>query len=837
MSALLDPLAPAGPAPPPPPRPAPVLDLAPYPFGAARALERELGVSSVLAQVLARRGLTDPAEAGAWLRADERHDPRELAGMEEAVALVRRHVETRTRITVHGDYDVDGVCSTAILVRALRALGADVDWHLPSRLDDGYGLSRATVERLAARGTRLLLTADCAITAVEEVALAHTLGLDVLVTDHHTPRADGALPDAPLVHPALGGYPCADLCAAGVVHKLVEALGGSELAEEDLDLVALATVCDVVALRGENRRLVRAGLRAMAAGRRPGLRALLAVAKVDPGSLDASSLGFRLGPRINAAGRLHRADAGVELLLTPDPERAREIALELDAANGERRAVEQRIRWEAEAQVAALGDRPAYVLWGEDWHPGVVGIVAARIAERFHRPAVLVALPVEAAAGQAGRPEGTEGSGSGRSIPAFDLLGGLDACAGHLLRHGGHRAAAGLTIAPGELESFRAAFEEHARGVLAPEDLVPRRRVDAVVPGGELGLALAEDLARLEPCGQGNPAPLLLLPAARCADPRPMGEGGDHLRFTVEAGGARARAVLFRCGGALPVPAGEPADLVVSLETREWNGAVEPRLLLRGAHPPAPGPIEVLGEPREEEWLAAALAAACHHTEPLGRDRERGGDTGASRREVVDRRGVGPAGVLADLVRTAEPVLAVVADVPRRLPGLAAHLGGYAVCSWRTLAADPCAARRFTHVVALDPPATAGPSVPGPGWMHLAWGAEEAAFAVRVHEADHDLRPALAELYRALRAAAGGQLRGPALVSALAGAGAHPRIPGTAGRLVRVLEELGLAVLDADGPALRLAGDARTDLERSPTARAAREALETGRRRLEGSAA
>ena len=256
------------------------------------------------------------------------------------------------------------------------------------------------------------MTVDCAITAVEEVARARAAGIDVIVTDHHSPRADGALPDAPIVHPRIGGYPCPDLCAAAVAHKLAQALLAAHgedprLADEDLDLVALATVADVVPLQGENRRLVREGLRRLASTRKPGLRALMDVAKVDPSTIDAGAIGFRLGPRLNAAGRLYRADAGLELLLTEDHERARAVALELDANNTERRDVETRIRFEAEAQVAEQGSAAAYVLASDGWHAGVIGIVAARIAERHHRPCVLIAL------------DGEEGTGSGPLDPAL----------------------------------------------------------------------------------------------------------------------------------------------------------------------------------------------------------------------------------------------------------------------------------------------------------------------------------------------------------------------------------------------------------------------------------
>ena len=483
------------------------LAVAPYDFAAAESLAGALGCSHVLAQVLVRRGLQDPDVARAFLAAEESHPLDAFGGLRDAAARILGHVGRRSRITVHGDYDVDGICATAVLVRVLRTLGADVDWFLPSRIDDGYGLARATVERLAVRGTDLLITVDCAVTAVEEVALARTLGLDVIVTDHHTPRADGALPAAPIVHPRLGANPCPDLCATGVAYKLAGALlqGAGEdpaLADEDLDLVALATVADVVPLADENRSLVRRGLGALASTRKHGLRALMDVARVDPSGLDETAIGFRLGPRLNAAGRLYRADAGLELLLTEDRERARAVAAELDAVNAERRDVETRIRFQAEALVGEQGAAPAYVLAAEGWHPGVIGIVAARIAERHHRPAILIAL------------EGDEGTGSGRSIPAFDLLAGLRAGEQHLERYGGHRAAAGLSLRAERVEAFRESFTSHAGAVLSGEDLVSEVRVDAVVQGDALTLAQAEELERLRPFGAGNPPVTLLVPAA-----------------------------------------------------------------------------------------------------------------------------------------------------------------------------------------------------------------------------------------------------------------------------------------------------------------------------------
>jgi single-stranded-DNA-specific exonuclease len=574
------------------------------PEPAVARLCAELGVSGPLAQVLVRRGHREPDGARAFLEARESHSPQAFAGIEEAVRVILGNVAAGALITVHGDYDVDGVCSTAVLVRALRALGASVDSYLPDRAD-GYGLSSETVRRLAARGTRLLVTADCAITAVEEVEEALGLGMEVIVSDHHAPRADGRLPRAPIVHPALCGYPCLELCATAVAHKLAEALidaapGAGVEGErverartglrEDLDLVAMATVADVVPLVGENRSLVRRGLRALGATSKPGLRALMAVARIDPGRVDERSIGFGLAPRLNAAGRLYRADAGLELILTEDPLRAAQIAEELDAANSERRKVELSIRYEAEAQMSAQGERDAYVLAGEGWHPGVIGIVASRLVERSGRPVVMVAL------------DGTTGRGSGRSIEAFDLLAGLTACAEHLSRYGGHRAAAGLELERDRLDAFAEALAAHATQALAAEDLVPVERVDAVVAGAELGMTLAEELQSLAPFGRGNPGVSLMVADASFADARPMGEG-KHVRFTVESGGARARAVAFGTGGRLPVADGEPAEATFSLEVNEWNGVSEPRLVLRRAQAPAP---PVAAEPEVAEDAGAA---------------------------------------------------------------------------------------------------------------------------------------------------------------------------------------------------------------------------------------
>jgi single-stranded-DNA-specific exonuclease len=771
------------------------IELAPYDYATSLALERALGISHVLAQALVRRGHSDPDAVRELLDATIAHDLAQFAGIEGAVQTIASHIAAGEPITVHGDYDVDGVCATAIMVRALRSLGATVDWFLPDRAQDGYGVSLATVERLAKRGTRLLITVDCGITAVEQVAAARAAGMSVVVSDHHAPRADGELPDCPIVHPELGGYPCAYLCGTGVAYKLASALGAST-AEDDLDLVALATVADLVPLRDENRRLVREGLAALAGTAKLGLRALMEVSGTDPSALNAQALGFRLAPRINAAGRLTRADAGLELLLTEDAQRAHQIAQELDRINSERRAVEQQIGFHADAMIRELGERSAYVLAAQEWHQGVVGIVASRVVERHHRPAVLIALDRDG-----------HGHGSGRSIPGFDLLGALNACSEHLLGYGGHRAAAGVTIDAAGVEAFRDAFEAHAASVLTPDMLEAVERVDAVASGSQLGLSLAEELERLEPCGIGNPGITLLVPGARFEDVRTMGEG-KHARFSVASGGARASAVSFGCDGTVPGEGGEPLDATFRLERNVWRGAVEPRLVLRHARECAPTAIEVVGS--SGDYLAAVMDVL---SEPLTAQHQ---PPPASLRTVLDRRGEGPLPVLADLAGAAASVLAVCADVPRRQAGLAGRAGGFTLADHEALIATPSIAERFEHVVVIDPPTSAAADElirRGNGYAHLAWGDAELRFAEQMHELEYGLRTSLVALYRGLKLT--GRATGEELERLLRGDGPHGRPARLAGRLVRILAELELVSLDRDLPALAIAGEQRTALERS----------------------
>ena len=539
------------------------------------ALASELGVSEVLAAVLVRRGYGDAVAARTFLDAElPTHDPSLLGDMNKACEAITAAVAAGTRICVHGDYDADGICATALAMLVLRELGADVSFHLPSRFDEGYGVSGETLTRLAGDGVGLVLTVDCGVTAVEEVARAHELGLGVVVTDHH--RAGPELPSCPVVGPYRGDYPFRELCGTGVVWKLGKALLGpeSEALRRHLDLVAVATVADVVPLVDENRGLAVAGLRRLARSQKPGVQELMRSARVDPAAVDAGAIGFRLAPRLNAAGRLGRPEAALELLLAEEREPAARLAAQLEELNRDRQAVEERILREAVEEIESWPEaqrrRRAYVVAGADWHEGVIGIVASRLVERFGRPVVLIA--------------GTDGDwkGSGRSIPGFDLHDGLRECSGHLERWGGHAAAAGLSIKPENVPVFADAFAAIGDSSLAEDDLSPPARVDALVHGSDLTLDLCAELARLAPFGLGNPNVTLVLTGCELADLAAVGDG-KHLKFRVREDGCDAgSAIAFRFGRQLDRLRRVGAyDVAFRLEANQWNGTTAPQLNVR----------------------------------------------------------------------------------------------------------------------------------------------------------------------------------------------------------------------------------------------------------------
>jgi single-stranded-DNA-specific exonuclease len=815
----------------------------PYSYADVRAVAEDLDLSEPVAVTLVRRGYRTPELARAFLAADESHPPAAFGSMSEVVGRIAGAIEAGRRITVHGDFDVDGVCATAIMVSTLRRLGADCDWLIPDRIEDGYGLSAANIERLASRGTSLLVTVDCGITAVEEVRLASELGMEVVVTDHH--QAGDELPNCPILHPEISDYPFHSLCGTAVAWKLACALrgaSGEDSAEQqrggsgesspdalhdgdaDLELVALATVADVVPLVGENRALVRRGLAAMRRTRRPGLRALMSSARCEPSRLDEGDLAFRLAPRINAAGRLYRADAGVELLLTEEDGRAEAIAEELGRANSERRATEREVDAEAEAArrelPEALREASGLVLAGEEWHPGVVGIVASRLVERHHRPVVVVSLD-----GEGG------GRGSGRSIPGFDLLAALEACSEHLEGFGGHRAAAGLSLRAENLDAFREAFAAHATAVLAPEDLRRTERIDAMVGGAGLGLDLAEELGRLGPFGMGNPGVRLMVPSARVSDVRTMGEG-KHARFSLHSGAHRALGVAFG-RSSLGVGEEDSVDAAVRLEVNQWNGAIEPRVVLRELYPVEKSdegvPLHECSCDDAEWWQrfeAERERELCEepmaHLLPIEQQMRHSTD---GRTRIGGGRSATAA--IAELVSSGAGVLAVCADASRRaelaggatglarfnggaaliachrcgresVAGLAARAeGGLALVDFAALELEPELAGRFEHVVLVDPPpgpaeeARAATPLPGaPCFLHELWTESERGFALAVAESQAPSRNAVATVFKGLREA--GECSGSGLREALTGGGAHPVGPVAAARCFRVLAELEL---------------------------------------------
>jgi single-stranded-DNA-specific exonuclease len=818
----------------------------PYDYAEVRALSEQLDLSEPVAITLVRRGYRTPEQARAFLEADESHAPNEFNSMGAVTEKVLGAIDAGKRITVHGDFDVDGVCATTILVSTLRELGGKCDWLIPDRIADGYGLSAENMEKLGQRGTKLLITVDCGITAVEEVKLAQSLGMEVVVTDHHQPGPE--LPDCPILHPAVDGYPFEELCGTAVAWKLACALrevegsgapppeavaqpvaglgsgavpgasgGGApdpSRSDADLDLVALATVADVVPLVGENRSLVRRGLAEVRRARRPGMRALLEAAKCEPTQVDEGDLAFRLAPRINAAGRLYRADAGVELFLTEDEGRAAEIATELSRANSERRSTERDVDTAAEAARRELPDElreaMGLVLAGKGWHPGVIGIVASRLVERHHRPVVVISLDAEGG-----------GRGSGRSIPGFDLLAALEVCGEHLESFGGHRAAAGLQLRAENLEAFRAAFAAHAASVLGPEDLRRTERVDAMVGGAGLGLELAEELQQLAPFGMGNPGVRLLVPSARVRDVRAMGEG-KHARFSLHSGAHRALGVAFG-RSKLGVGEDDPVDAAVRLEVNRWNGSVEPRVVLRELYPRVTPGDEASAAEQWWQRFEAELATDPTAWPPAGLNVHSEATNRPVGREEVRPRS-SPAAVVRELASSGSgEVLAVVADRARR----AALAGdGVVLADGAALEADPGLAAGFEHVVLVDPPAFAQhedlatwPTVDG-GYAHLAWGEAEHRFALAMLDEQLARRTVLIAMFRDLREA--GESSGSELLAALQGSGPHPRSAETAARCLRVLAELGLvqgSTAGGDG-SVGVVSSEETELERSAAFRA-----------------
>jgi len=532
-------------------------------------LAAALNLPQALAALLIQRGHGSEEAARRFLRPSlaELSDPNALADMAEAVQAIVSAVRTGRRILVHGDYDVDGQCASALLTRALRVAGADVVPFLPHRLRDGYDFGPAGLDAARAAGVSLIITCDCGITAYDTVRAAGALGIEVVITDHHLP-GEQLPPARAVIDPQRSDdlSTANGLCGTGIAFKLVQALVPAlglptNLPFHLLDLVALATVADVVPLQGENRILVKHGLKLLHKSPWPGLRALLDATGLSGKEVRAHHLGFILGPRLNAAGRVGDATLGLQLLLSDDPVEAAQLAQQLESLNVERQALDQRILDEALDQVERTADpeRDAgFVLVGDGWHPGVVGIVASRVVERYGRPTFLIAF------------DGDIGKGSGRSTSRFNLHDALLSCGDLLERYGGHHMAAGLTIRRGRLDAFRERFGEAARQVLAPEDLGPEQRVDLVLDLHEINRDLERLCRYLEPCGQGNPSPVFGVRGIRFTSRSVVGNG--HLKGALDDGRTRLWAIGFQWADRVPWLSDGLVDAAFRIECDEYNG-------------------------------------------------------------------------------------------------------------------------------------------------------------------------------------------------------------------------------------------------------------------------
>lgn len=536
------------------------------------SLASVLGISPTVAALLISRGCEDELSARRYLNpsADQLHDPHLMLGMSEAVARLLHAVDNAEPILVYGDYDVDGTTGTALLLRALNLLGGRTGFHVPHRFTEGYGIQQAALEKAVAEGYKLAISVDCGIRAHEPLYWAMDHGLDVIITDHHLPdEGEGVPPAFAVLNPNQVDckYPDKNLAGVGVAFKLVDALFRRRGREAQIDaflkLVAIGTVADVAKLTGENRAIVALGLKDLPKAHNLGLRALMEVAGCDGASMTAYDIGFRLGPRINAAGRMDAARAVVELLGTTDKTEARRLAKHLDDRNQERKQVQQTIVEKAITELEGTEQDPANsfvaVIAGEGWHRGVIGIAASKIAERINRPCVVLSI------------EGGIAHGSARSIEPYHLLNGLTTCADLFEKFGGHSHAAGITIKAERIPEFRQRLNEHAAACLTEDDLQPYVQVDAELPTEEITFELIREVQLLEPFGAGNPRPTFL---ARnlCILSEPRLIGQRHLRMNVAGPNRRPLETIWWNGAENSTALTGPVDMVYTIESSNWSG-------------------------------------------------------------------------------------------------------------------------------------------------------------------------------------------------------------------------------------------------------------------------
>ncbi|MGN1248512.1 MAG: single-stranded-DNA-specific exonuclease RecJ [Candidatus Spyradocola sp.] len=539
----------------------------------AVAVLQGMGLPLRVAQLMALRGITNERDAKKYLHPslDDLYDPYMLSDMDKAVRRIREAQEKKQRVCIYGDYDADGVTATSLLLLYFRAIGIDAGYYIPDRHEEGYGLNVAAVRQLA-KQYDLMVTVDCGVTAVEEVRLARELGLDVVVTDHH--HADETLPDCPIVNPRLRGYPFPYLAGVGVAAKLVQAMGGMDALRPYLDIVAIGTVADIVSLTDENRALVQSGLAAASHATRPGLLALMEVAGLRGKPLTSSSIGFALGPRINAGGRIGHSSRSVEMLCTQDMDLARKIADELENHNQIRQSQEQAIMVEALAQIEEkadfINDRVLVVV-GENWNAGVIGIVASRLVERYNRPAFVLAREKDTYVGSAR---------SIRGVPLFDHMQNI---ADVFVRYGGHDMAAGLTIESRRLDEFKRRINDEML-LLDDSAWIPSQDYDLEMRLPELTLEFLDSLECMQPMGQGNTTPVYLLRGVTVSGARTMGANNAHLRMQISQDGCVMDAAAFKMGWRAGQAVGL-MDMLVTIDRNEWQGRTTLRLYVKQFKP------------------------------------------------------------------------------------------------------------------------------------------------------------------------------------------------------------------------------------------------------------
>jgi len=547
------------------------------------SLARDLDISETVAALLILRGCSGSVAARSFLKPsiDQLHDPYLMRGMADAVPRILRAIAEGEPILVYGDYDVDGTTGTAVLLRALNLLGAKTGFHVPHRFTEGYGIQQAALERAVQDGYKVVISVDCGIRAHDPLYWARDNGLDVIITDHHLPDEDEGVPPAFAVlnpNQKYCEYPDKNLAGVGVAFKLVDALfrkrGKESLVPAFLKIVAIGTVADVAKLIGENRTIVALGLRDLPKARNPGLRALMEVARCS-GGMTSYDIGFRLGPRINAAGRMDAARAVVELFSTPELNEARRLASHLDTRNNERKQVQQQIvdlaTQELEREKSPANSYVA-VICGDGWHRGVIGIAASKIAERINRPCVVLSI------------DGDVAHGSARSIPPYHLLNGLTSCSDLFEKFGGHSHAAGITIKPDRIPELRRRLNEHAAGCLSAEDLQPCVYIDAELPTQKISFELIAELQMLEPHGAGNSRPVFI---ARnlCLTSEPRLMGNQHLRTVVVGPNNRPLEAIWWNGAEQLAAVKNGADMAYTIETSNWSGQSLLQLSIQDVRP------------------------------------------------------------------------------------------------------------------------------------------------------------------------------------------------------------------------------------------------------------